>query len=54
MSNEIVAAVQIQLISLKARRKAAAGYVLNSDMQIEVRLLDAQIDALTKLKDDLS
>jgi hypothetical protein len=36
------------LVSLKARRKAARGYVYNTDMGIEANLLDAQIKAIEK------
>ncbi len=34
------------LVSLKARRDAARGFELNTNIQIEVYLLDAQIKAV--------
>ncbi|QRE00453.1 hypothetical protein [Burkholderia phage BCSR52] len=39
-------ALRAQLVSLKARREAAANYILNTEMRIEMTLLDAQIDAI--------
>lgn len=38
--------IKIQIISLKARKKAAQGYILNTKLQIECNLLAAQIRAL--------
>lgn len=40
------AALSVQIISLEARREACSGYVLNAGLQIEVRILTHQIDAL--------
>ena len=41
-----VAAIEAQLISLRARRAAAINFSLSMSMQNEVTLLDAQIKAL--------
>ena len=38
--------LKVQIISLKARKKAAQGYILNKNLQLEGELLAAQIKAL--------
>lgn len=40
--------LKLMLLSLKARKKAAEGYTLNTNMQIESNLLSKQINALEK------
>lgn len=47
MVNQLVLAnLSIQRTSLSARRKAARNYSMNTDLQLEANLLDAQIAAL--------
>jgi hypothetical protein len=38
--------IEVELISLKARKAYAEDLVLSQDMIVEVKLLDAQIEAL--------
>lgn len=38
--------IALRLLELNARRKAAHGFSLNTDMHVEKQLLDAQIAAL--------
>ena len=45
--------IETMLISLEARYEEAGGYVLNTDMQLEVKLLSAQMLALNEKKDKL-
>lgn len=45
--------VEVQLISLNARREVASGYVANQQMRIEESLLSGQIEALEKEHDRL-
>lgn len=53
-SQTYINALRAQLVSLKARRDAAANYILNTEMRIEMTLLDAQIDAIeAEIKKDL-
>ncbi len=40
------AVIEVELVSLEARKKSARNYCLNSAMQIEANLLQAQIDVL--------
>lgn len=47
--------IDVELISLKARLRAASQYVLNHDMRLEVELLAKQILALeAELEGDLT
>jgi len=41
-------AVEVELISLRARLEAARGYVLNTSMQVECNVLRRQIEALER------
>lgn len=45
--------IVIQLVSLRARRAAAKGYSMNKSMYIEVDLLQAQIEALEMLFEEI-
>ena len=45
--------VSIYRDSLKARRDTASNFTLNQDMQIECRLLDAQIEVLEREIEDI-
>jgi len=47
------AALEVELESLYARIKAAAGFQLNGSMQVECTILGRQIDALEKKLIDL-
>ncbi len=38
--------IEVELISLKARKAYAENFVLNQDMIVEIKLLNAQIEAL--------
>jgi hypothetical protein len=38
--------IEVELISLKARKKKAEAYIMNNDMLIESELLQGQIKAL--------
>lgn len=40
--------LEVQILSLKARKEKAQDFELNINMKVEVELLDAQIDALEK------
>lgn len=39
-------ALKVEIISLKARRRKAQDYCMNTDLMLECELLTAQIDAL--------
>ena len=45
-------AIDALLIALKARRDAASGFISNNNMIVEAKLLDAEIEALEKAKED--
>ncbi len=46
--------IEVELVSLEARKKSAQNYCMNTNMQIEANLLQDQIDALEKELEDIA
>ena len=49
---DIIRIIEVQIVSLKARKDRALNFSLNAAMHIEAELCQAQIDALLKEADE--